>query len=84
MTIFLKLYLKLGESRLSVERCRRAIRLDRNAQTAYVTMADALLFLGRQEDSHAAIIEMERVRDQAWRQYQARFSGQDQLDAERQ
>ncbi len=83
-TLLGQLYLRLGENRLSVERCRRAIRLDRNAQAAYVTMADALLFLGRQEDSHAAIVEMERVREQAWQQYQARFSGQDQLDAERQ
>jgi tetratricopeptide (TPR) repeat protein len=83
-TLLGQLYLKLGESRLSVERCRRAIRLDRNAQAAYMTMADALLYLGRQEDSQAAIMEMERVREQAWQQYQARFSGQDQLDAERQ
>ncbi|UCG44261.1 MAG: tetratricopeptide repeat protein [candidate division WOR-3 bacterium] len=83
-TLLGQLYLKLGDNRLSVERCRRAIRLDRNAQAAYVTMADALLYLGRQEDSHAAIVEMERVREQAWRQYQAKFSGQDQLDAERQ
>jgi len=83
-TLLGQLYLRLGDNGLSVERCRRAIRLDRNAQAAYVTMADALLFLGRQDDSHAAIIEMERVREQAWQRYQARFSGQDQLDAERQ
>jgi tetratricopeptide (TPR) repeat protein len=83
-TLLGQLYLKLGDNRLSLERCRRAIRLDRNAQTAYITMADALLFLGKQEDSHAAIVEMERVREEAWQRYQAKFSGQDRLDAERQ
>jgi sulfur carrier protein ThiS len=78
-----ELYLELAEYRKSVDNCRRAISLERNTQSAYTTLADALLFLGRQQESVAAIQEMERVRQEAWEQYQARFSGQDRADAER-
>ena len=78
-----ELYLELAEYGKAVDHCRRAIALDRNAQSAYTTLADALLFLGRQQESIEAIQEMERVRQEAWEQYQARFSGQDRADAER-
>jgi hypothetical protein len=50
-------------------------------QAAYVTLADSLLFLGRDEESQAAVEEMERTRQEAWRRYQDRFSGQDRADA---
>ncbi len=78
-----EIYLELEDYTRAVDRCRRAIALSRHSQSAYTTLADALLFLGRQQESYAVIQEMERVRQEAWEQYQAKFSGQDRADAER-
>ncbi len=76
-----ELYFRHEDYRLAVAFCRRAVKLNPNAQSAYTTLADALLFLGRQEESYQAIQEMEHVRKEAWKRYQAKFSGQDRADA---
>ena len=76
------LHLRRGHYRLAAGACRRAIRFNAHAQSAYITLADALLFLGRQDESWQVITEMERVRHEAWQDYQARFSGQDRADAD--
>lgn len=75
------LYLKAGRYQAAIRTCRRAIELNANSQQAYKDLADALLFLGRQDESYRAIRDMERVRKQAWEEYQAKFSGQDRADA---
>lgn len=75
------LYFEKGDYHKAVEACRKATALNPSDQTAYTTLADALLFLGRNEESCAAIQEMERNRDEAWRRYQDKFSGQDRADA---
>jgi tetratricopeptide (TPR) repeat protein len=75
------LYFDRGDCHRAIDVCRRATKLNPYAQSAYVTMADALLFVGRNEESEAAVMEMERNRQEAWRRYQSRFSGQDRADA---
>ena len=77
------LYFDKGDYQKAVATCRKATTLNPNDQASYTTMADALLFLGRDEESYAAIQEMERNRDEAWRRYQDKFSGQDRADAGR-
>lgn len=69
-----------GDYRRAITACRRAIKLDEHEQSAYVTLADALLFLGRDEESTATVARMEQVRQQAWKRYQDKFSGQDRVD----
>jgi len=76
-----ELHFKREQYQLAASYSRRAVKLNRNAQNAYITLADALLFLGRQGESCDAIREMERARSEAWESYQARFSGQDRADA---
>lgn len=78
-----ELHLRRGHLRLAISCCRRAIGLDPNAQPAYITLADALLYLGRQDESYQVIQDMERVRHEAWESYQARFSGQDRAEENR-
>jgi tetratricopeptide (TPR) repeat protein len=75
------LYFELGDYRRAVDACRRATQLRPYNQTAYITMADSLLFLGRDEEAQAAVEEMERNRQEAWRRYHDKFSGQDRADA---
>jgi len=75
------LYFEHGDYNKAIESCRRATRLYPYAQTAYVTLADSYLFLGRNEEAQAAVDEMERNRQEAWRRYQDKFSGQDRADA---
>jgi tetratricopeptide (TPR) repeat protein len=75
------LHFEHGDYHRSIEACRRATQLNPSDQSAYVTLADALLFLGRGEEAQAAVEEMERNRQEAWRRYQDRFSGQDRADA---
>lgn len=75
------LYFQREQYQLAASFCRRAIKLNRNAQSAYVTLADSLLFLGQQKESYEAIREMERIRQEAWESYQAKFSGRDRADA---
>ncbi len=70
-----------GDFHRAIDACRRATQLNPYAQSAYITMADALLFRGRNEESEAAVQEMERNRQEAWRKYQDKFSGQDRADA---
>jgi tetratricopeptide (TPR) repeat protein len=78
-----KLYFGQGEYLRAVSTCRRAVDENRYDQAAYITMADALLFLGRDQQSQATIEEMERNREEAWRRYQDKFSGQDRADTGR-
>lgn len=75
------LYFERGDYHRAIEVCRRATQLNPYDQSAYVTLADSLLFLGRDEESQAVVEEMERNRQEAWRRYQDRFSGQDRADA---
>ncbi|HTW92457.1 MAG TPA: tetratricopeptide repeat protein [bacterium] len=75
------LYFEHGDYHEAIDSCHRATQLDPYDQAAYVTLADSLLFLGRDEESQAAVEEMERNRQEAWRRYQDRFSGQDRADA---
>ncbi|MBM3313222.1 tetratricopeptide repeat protein [candidate division WOR-3 bacterium] len=70
-----------GEYAQAIHACRQAIRHNPYDQTAYITLADSLLFLGRDQESQAAVEEMERTRQEAWRRYQDKFSGQDRADA---
>lgn len=77
LTHLADLYLALEEFEHAIAAADRAIALNGNAQSAYQAKADALLFLGRQEESHAVILALEQARDAAWREYQAKFSGQD-------
>ncbi len=77
-----EMYLETEDFEKAVRNCRRAIELNINAQSAYTIQADALLFLGRQEESYAAIQEVERVRQEAWKRYQAKFSGRDRADSD--
>jgi len=75
------LYFERGDYPKAIDACRRATELNPYDQSAYITMADSLLFLGRDKESQAAVEEMERNRQKAWRRYQDRFSGQDRADA---
>ena len=75
------LYFERGDYRRAIDACRRATQLNPYDQSAYITMADSLLFLGRDDESQAAVEEMERNRQEAWRRYQDKFSGQDRADA---
>lgn len=75
------LYFERADYHRAIDACRRAIQLDPHDQAAYVTLADSLLFLGRNEEAQTTVEEMERSRQQAWRRYQDRFSGQDRADA---
>lgn len=72
---FGRLLFEHGEFHRAVTACRRAIRLNPYDQNAHVTLADALLFLGRDEESRQTIEEMERTREEAWRRYRDKFSG---------
>ena len=74
-------YFERGEYSRAIAACRRATELYPYAQTAFVTLADSYLFLGRNEEAQAAVDEMERHRQEAWRRYQDKFSGQDRADA---
>ncbi|MEO0080466.1 MAG: tetratricopeptide repeat protein, partial [candidate division WOR-3 bacterium] len=65
----------------AIEMSQTAIRLNRYDQEAYQVMSDALLYLGRAEESQAVSEKLEEVRNEAWQQYQAKFSGQDQSAA---
>jgi tetratricopeptide (TPR) repeat protein len=75
------LYFERGDYQRAIEASRRATELDPSDQSAYVTLADSLLFLGHNEEAQATVEEMERHRQEAWRRYQDRFSGQDRADA---
>jgi pentatricopeptide repeat protein len=74
-------YFAAGRFQDAIAACDRAIALFRADQGAYVLKSDALLYLGRGEESERAIAEMERVREQAWQNYQAKFSGRDRPEA---
>jgi len=75
------LYFEHGDYARAIDACRRAIALNPYDQSAHITLADSLLFLGRDKESQTAVEEMERNRQKAWRRYQDRFSGQDRADA---
>ncbi len=77
LTLLGELSLQSGDVGRAAALTRQAIAIDPDAQNAYVHLADALLFLGRQQESEQAIAELERARRRAWERYQARFSGQD-------
>jgi tetratricopeptide (TPR) repeat protein len=66
-----------GEYQDAIDACRRAIELNPYAQSAYVTTADSLLFLGRDAESKAVVEEMEKNREEAYRRYRDKFSGGD-------
>jgi tetratricopeptide (TPR) repeat protein len=82
LTLLADLHFKREDYSSVLTLCRRAIKLNPNAQRAYTILADTLLFLGRLDESSSTIQEMERVRRAAWERYQARFSGQDRADAD--
>lgn len=75
------LYFEHADYHRAIDACRRALQLSPYDQSAYVTLADSLLFLGRNEEAQTTVEEMERNRQVAWRRYQDRFSGQDRADA---
>ena len=75
------LYFEQADYHRAIDACRRALQLNPYDQSAYVTLADSLLFLGRNEEAQTTVEEMERNRQVAWRRYQDRFSGQDRADA---
>jgi len=75
------LYFERGDYNRAIDACRRAVKLSPYDQSAYITLADSLLFLGHHEEAQAAVDEMEHNRQEAWRRYQDRFSGQDRADA---
>jgi len=45
------LYFERGDYRRAIDACRRATQLNPYDQSAYITMADSLLFLGRDDES---------------------------------
>lgn len=71
------LYLQKGDYRQAVASAERAARLNRYEEEAYGILADALLYLGKLEDAERVAREQERIRDEAWRNYQNKFSGRD-------
>lgn len=79
-TLLAELHYARGEYTQAVAAAQRAIQLDRNEEEAYTVLADALLFLGRIEEAEKAERQMNTIRDEAWRRYQQKFSGQDELD----
>lgn len=70
-----KLLFEHAEYHRAVTACRRAIKVNPYDQGAYVTLADSLLFLGRNDESQQTVEEMERTREESWRRYQDKFSG---------
>ncbi|MEO0070808.1 MAG: tetratricopeptide repeat protein [candidate division WOR-3 bacterium] len=74
------LYLQKGDYPQAVASAERAIRLNRYEEEAYGILADALLYLGKMEDAERMAREQERIRDEAWRKYQNKFSGRDKDD----
>lgn len=81
-SLLAELYFRLEQYQAAAGSARRAIQLNPNAQESYLVLADSLLFLGRQNESHRVVQEMEAARRKAWETYQARFSGQDRVDRE--
>ena len=75
------LYFERGDYPRAITACRRATELDPYDQASYIVLADSLLFLGRDDESQATVEQMERNRQEAWRRYQDKFSGQDRADA---
>jgi len=75
------LYFEHGDYNRAIDACRRATRSNPYDQSSYIVLADSYLFLGRDEEAQAAVDEMERNRQKAWRRYQDKFSGQDRADA---
>ena len=75
------LYFERADYHRAIDACRRTLQLNPYDQSAYVTLADSLLFLGRNEEAQTTVEEMERNRQVAWRRYQDRFSGKDRADA---
>jgi tetratricopeptide (TPR) repeat protein len=82
-TLLGSLRLDRGDCAGAVTACRRAVELNPYDQAAYVTLADALLFSGRDKEAQATVEEMERNRQEAWHRYQDKFSGQDRADSDR-
>lgn len=64
----------------AIAAAHRAVQIDRNEEEAYAILADALLFLGRIEESEKVSNLLKTVRDETWRRYQQKFSGQDEED----
>ncbi len=79
-TLLAELHYAQAEYAQAVAAAQRAIQLDRNEEEAYTVLADALLFLGRIEEAEKVERQMNTIRDEAWRRYQQKFSGQDELD----
>ncbi|MBM3316133.1 tetratricopeptide repeat protein, partial [candidate division WOR-3 bacterium] len=75
-----ELYYAAGRYQDTIAACNRAIAISATDQAAYQLKSDALLYLGHGEESLQAITEMERVRERAWQNYQAKFSGTDRPD----
>jgi pentatricopeptide repeat protein len=76
-----RLLFQRGEYRRAIDVCRKAVHINPYDQAAFTTLADAQLFLGRNVESEQTVAEMERNRQEAWRRYQSKFSGQDRADA---
>lgn len=66
-----------GEYPEAITVCRRAVEINPYAQSAWVTLADSLLFLGRDDESKAVVEEMEKNREEAYRRYRDKFGGGD-------
>lgn len=72
-----RLYHAEGRYAEAIAMCDQAIARSPTEQIAYQVKSDALIFLGRGDESQQVYEEMERMRDRAWQDYQARFSGLD-------
>jgi Flp pilus assembly protein TadD len=70
-----RLLFERGDCLSAAAACRRAVELNHYDQGAYVTLADSLLFLGRDEEAQKTVEEMEHNREQAWQRYRDKFSG---------
>jgi len=81
LSLLASLHFERGDYHHAIDASRRATALNRYDQAAYVALADSLMYLGRGDEAQSAIEEMERNRQEAWRRYQDRFSGQDRADA---
>ncbi len=79
-TLLAELHYQNGDYPRTIAAAERAIQLNQYEEEAYAVLADALLFLGRTEEAEAMARQREKIRDESWRRYQQKFSGQDSDD----
>ncbi|MGQ9678833.1 MAG: tetratricopeptide repeat protein [bacterium] len=64
----------------AIAAAQRAVQLDRYEEGAYNVLSDAFLFLGRIEEAERVERQLTSIRNENWRRYHQKFSGQDKAD----